>query len=115
MPLMKTSNPALSGKAFQNLPGSGYGGMVDATARMTLGGTVNKTGLLLVLAMATAGWVWHLFLQSRDMADIAPYLTVGALGGFVVAMVTVFKKVAGDGASLRATRRTGAGRSFSDL
>jgi len=94
---MKTSNPALGSKTFQNLPGSGYGGagyggMIDAAARMTLSGTVNKTGLLLVFAMATAAWVWHLFVQSRDMADIAPYLLVGALGGFVVAMVTVFKK-----------------------
>ena len=97
MPLMKTSNPAIGGKTFENLPGSGYGGTgyggtIDAAARMTLSGTVNKTGLLLVLAMATAAWVWHLFVQSRDMADIAPYLLVGALGGFVVAMVTVFKK-----------------------
>jgi uncharacterized YccA/Bax inhibitor family protein len=92
MPLMKTSNPAFSGRTFENVPGSGYGGMIDATARMSLSGTVNKTGILLVCAIATAAWVWHVFVQTRDMADVAPYLTVGALGGFVVAMVTVFKK-----------------------
>ena len=46
MPLMKTSNPALTSKTFQNLPGTGYGGMIDAAARMSAGGTVNKTGLL---------------------------------------------------------------------
>jgi uncharacterized YccA/Bax inhibitor family protein len=97
MPLMKTSNPALGSKTFQNLPGSGYGGTayggtIDAAARMTLGGTVHKTGVLLVCAMATAAWVWHLFLQSRDMSDVAPYLMVGAFGGFIMAMVTVFKK-----------------------
>jgi uncharacterized YccA/Bax inhibitor family protein len=97
MPLMKTSNPALGSKTFQNLPGSGYGGTgyggtIDAAARMTLGGTVNKTGILLVCAFATAAWVWHLFLQSRDMADVSPYLLLGAFGGFIMAMVTVFKK-----------------------
>jgi uncharacterized YccA/Bax inhibitor family protein len=92
MPLIKTSNPAFSGKTFENVPGSGYGGMIDATARMSLSGTVNKTGVLLVCAMATAAWVWHVFVQSHDMTDVAPYLTVGAIGGFIVAMVTVFKK-----------------------
>jgi uncharacterized YccA/Bax inhibitor family protein len=91
MPLMKTSNPALGSKAFQNLPGSGYG-LIDAADRMSLSGTVNKTGILLVCAMASAAWVWHLFIQSRDMNDVGPYLLVGGLGGFVVAMVTVFKK-----------------------
>jgi uncharacterized YccA/Bax inhibitor family protein len=92
MPLMKTSNPAFGGKTFQNLSGTGYGGMIDATSRMSLSGTVNKTGVLLVCAMATAAWVWHVFSQSRDMADVAPYLAVGAIGGFILAMVTVFKK-----------------------
>jgi uncharacterized YccA/Bax inhibitor family protein len=92
MPLMKTSNPALGRNTFQNLPGSGYGGLIDAANRMSLGGTVNKTGILLVCAMATAAWVWHLFVVSHDLTDVAPYLLVGGLGGFIVAMVTVFKK-----------------------
>jgi uncharacterized YccA/Bax inhibitor family protein len=92
MPLIKTSNPALSSKTFQNLPGSQYGGALDLSARMTLSGTVNKTGILLVCAIATAAWTWHLFVQSRDMAEVAPFLLVGAFGGFIVAMVTVFKK-----------------------
>jgi uncharacterized YccA/Bax inhibitor family protein len=89
---MKTSNPALGSKTFQNLPGAGYGGLVDAANRMSVSGTVHKTGILLVCAMATAAWVWHLFMQSRDMADVAPWLMLGAFGGFVMAMVTVFKK-----------------------
>ncbi len=92
MPLMKTSNPALTSKTFQNLPGSGYGGLIDASNRMSLSGTVNKTGILLVCTLATAAWVWHAFMESRDLADVGPWLTLGALGGFVVAMVTVFKK-----------------------
>ncbi len=92
MPLMKTSNPALGENTFRDISGSQYGGAVDATARMTLSGTVNKTGILLICAFATAAWTWSRFVQSRDMADVAPLLLVGALGGFVCAMVTVFKK-----------------------
>lgn len=92
MPLMKTSNPALSDKTFQNLPGSGYGGALDLSERMTLGGTVNKTGVLLVCAAITAAWVWHLFMQSRSLADVSSYLLLGVFGGFIVALVTTFKK-----------------------
>jgi uncharacterized YccA/Bax inhibitor family protein len=92
MALMKTSNPALSNDTFQNLSGAQYGGVIDETTRMTLNGTVNKTGFLLLCAIATACWTWHQFLQSRDLADVTPWMLAGLLGGFIVAMVTIFKK-----------------------
>lgn len=92
MALFKTSNPALGNKTFQDLANARYGGALDLTERMTLSGTVNKTGLLLVLCAATAAWVWRQFVQSYDMADVAPYLMVGVIGGFIVAMITIFKK-----------------------
>jgi uncharacterized YccA/Bax inhibitor family protein len=92
MPLMKTSNPALGENTFRDVSESQYGGSIDVTTRMTLSGTVNKTGILLICAFATAAWTWYRFLASRDMSDVAPLLLVGAVGGFVVAMVTVFKK-----------------------
>jgi uncharacterized YccA/Bax inhibitor family protein len=92
MPLFKTANPALSDKTFRGLSDSQYGGAIDVTSRMTLSGTVNKTGLLLIFAAASAAWTWYRFMASRDMADVAPLLLVGAFGGFICAMVTVFKK-----------------------
>ena len=92
MPLMKTSNPALGDNTFRGLSGSQYGGSIDVTARMTLSGTVNKTGVLLVCAFATAAWTWYRFMVARDIAEVAPLLLVGAFGGFICAMVTVFKK-----------------------
>jgi uncharacterized YccA/Bax inhibitor family protein len=92
MALMKTSNPALSDKTFRELSGAQYGGYSDAAGRMTLNGTVNKTGVLLLCAIATAGWTWHLFLQTRDMSDVAPLMVGGMFGGFICAMVTIFKK-----------------------
>ncbi|MGA2886812.1 MAG: Bax inhibitor-1/YccA family protein [Terracidiphilus sp.] len=92
MALMKTSNPALGEKTFDNLSGVRYGGVIDETTRMTLNGTVNKTGVLLVCALATAYWTWHQFLQSRDFADVAPLMLVGLLGGLIFSMVTIFKK-----------------------
>ncbi len=92
MALMKTSNPALSESTFRDVSGPRYGGFVDEASRMTLSGTVNKTGILLICAMATAAWTWHLFLQSRDAAAVAPLMLGGLVGGFICAMVTVFKK-----------------------
>jgi uncharacterized YccA/Bax inhibitor family protein len=89
---MKTSNPALSDKTFRGISGGGYGSMVDAANRMTLSGTVNKTGILLICALATAAWTWHMFLQSRDMADVYPLMLLGMFGGLVFALITSFKK-----------------------
>jgi uncharacterized YccA/Bax inhibitor family protein len=92
MALIKTSNPALSEKTFSDLSAGQYGGVIDAANRMTLSGTVNKTGLLLVCTIATAAWTWHLFLQSRDMTDVMPLMLVGLIGGLIFSMVTIFKK-----------------------
>jgi len=92
MALFKTSNPALGNNTFNGLSDSQYGGAIDAMSRMTLSGTVNKTGILLVCAIATAGWTWHQFLQTRDIADVAPLIMAGVIGGFICALVTIFKK-----------------------
>jgi uncharacterized YccA/Bax inhibitor family protein len=92
MPLLKTSNPALGENTFRNVPGGPYGRMIDATARMTLSGTVNKTGILLLCALATAAWTWNDFIQSRDISDIAGRLMIGTFGGLIFAFITIFKK-----------------------
>jgi uncharacterized YccA/Bax inhibitor family protein len=92
MALMKTSNPALNGNTFENFPGVRYGGAIDEATRMTLTGTVNKTGLLLLCAIATAAWTWHTFMQTRDFGDVAPLMLVGVFGGLIFALVTSFKK-----------------------
>ena len=93
MPLIKTSNPALGENTFRAAGGGyGYGGAIDASARMTLSGTVHKTGVLLLCALATASWTWYRFLETRDASQVAGLLTLGGIGGFICAMVTIFKK-----------------------
>ena len=92
MPLMKTSNPALGENTFRDVSGGPYGSLVDAANRMTLNGTVNKTGVLLICALATAGWTWHLFMQSRNAGEVAPLMLVGMIGGLIFALITSFKK-----------------------
>jgi uncharacterized YccA/Bax inhibitor family protein len=83
--LIKTSNPALNQKIFQGQ----FSGVQEV---MTLNGTVNKTGVLLLCAVATSVWTWRLFMQSHSLASILPLLWLGTIGGLIVAVVTIFKK-----------------------
>jgi uncharacterized YccA/Bax inhibitor family protein len=95
MALFKTSNPALSDKTFSNLSGTQYGsgsGIIDVAGRMTLSGTVHKTGLLLLCCTASAIYTWHLFLAERNIQAVLPLMVIGLVVGFILAMITVFKK-----------------------
>lgn len=80
---MRTSNPALNEKVFNAIPYYGENAM-------TIGGTVNKTGLLLILAVISGSLTWYKAMQNPTLA--APWMFAGLLGGFIVAMVTIFKK-----------------------
>ena len=81
--LLRTSNPALNEKAFRDQVAIG-----DA---MTLQGTVNKTGLLLLCVVVTAAWTWGLSHSETPEAAL-PWMIGGLIGGFVVALVTIFKR-----------------------
>jgi len=81
--LMRTSNPALNEKAFK--------GQVAYGEAMTLQGTVNKTGLLLLCVVATAAWTWGLSHSPAPEAAL-PWMIGGVFGGFIVALVTIFKQ-----------------------
>lgn len=83
--LIKTSNPALNANIYQGQP-------IALEDAMTLNGTVNKTGILLLCAISTAAFAWHTFMQTRSVAALNPLLLTGALGGFIFALVTIFKK-----------------------
>jgi uncharacterized YccA/Bax inhibitor family protein len=90
MPLFKTSNPALGSKTFQDA--ASHGGAIDVANRMTVNGTVNRTGILLICAFATAAYTWRTFSQTHDPSDVSGLLMLGVFGGFITAMVTIFKK-----------------------
>ncbi len=85
MAWMRSSNPTLNDKSFQGIT-------IDGTARMTLDGTVNKTGILLVCAMATAFLTWRSFLSTGEPGAASGFLVLGLIGGLIFAMVTIFKR-----------------------
>lgn len=80
---MRTSNPALNDRVFRGQP-MAYG------QSMTVQGTVNKTGILLLLAVLTAALTWHMAF-SGNMAGVMPLMWLGLIGGMIAAFVTMFK------------------------
>jgi uncharacterized YccA/Bax inhibitor family protein len=86
---MRTANPALNDATFNAVRPYGATGEV-----MTIQGTVNKSLLLLALVVLTSGWTWNLYFRSAtpDPAAIMPWMLGGAIGGFIVALVTIFKQ-----------------------
>jgi uncharacterized YccA/Bax inhibitor family protein len=79
---MKTSNPAFLGSPYAI---GSYG------PTMTISGTVNKAGVLALCVLLTAAWSWNQAL-TNGYASVGGYTMIGAFGGFIVAMITVFKK-----------------------
>ena len=75
--MMRSGNPALNKKTFENLTNTS-GGV------MTLDGAVNKTAISLLLLMCAAYYTY----SNGDLSLIWP----GFIGGFIVAMITIFKK-----------------------
>jgi uncharacterized YccA/Bax inhibitor family protein len=82
---MRGSNPILNSSTFVN----GVN-VAAATDRMTVQGTINKTGLLVLLAMASATWSWHVAATDPDAAP--GLLLLGLLGGLGAAFATIFAK-----------------------
>ncbi len=89
---MRSGNPALSESTFLDLASGSVVTSPDQV--MTINGTVNKTGILLLLAVLTAAFAWSQAIGADG--QIAPgamiYAIGGAIGGLVMAVVTVFKK-----------------------
>jgi uncharacterized YccA/Bax inhibitor family protein len=80
-----TSNPAFSKDVF-----AGYEQVFGAapSTTMTVQGTVGKTFVLLAILMATGAWAWN---ASAGQTLAIGMLAFAGIGGFIVAMVTMFK------------------------
>jgi uncharacterized YccA/Bax inhibitor family protein len=82
---LATSNPAFSQDLFPGYE-QVYGAPRSTT--MTVHGAINKTFVLLAILLATAAWSWY---AAAGHTLAFGLVTVAAIGGFVVAMITVFK------------------------
>lgn len=86
---MASGNPTLNESVFLD---AGSGQIVTGNGdAMTLAGTVNKTFILLALLVATATGAWFQLDLVNNPGGAMPYILVGAIGGLVLALITVFK------------------------
>ncbi|HXB91756.1 MAG TPA: Bax inhibitor-1/YccA family protein [Puia sp.] len=83
MALFKSGNPALNESIFQK--------QIDVSGQgvMTENGTLNKFFFMSLMVMASAAFTWSAFYQGKD---VMPWMIGGAIGGFIVALVIIFKK-----------------------
>jgi uncharacterized YccA/Bax inhibitor family protein len=80
--MMRTANPALNAKTF-DVAGTG-------TGVMTIQGTVSRTAMLLALLFAATLLTWN----PTAPQDSTGWIMIGAIAGFVVALITIFNKKA---------------------
>ncbi|HKI88327.1 MAG TPA: Bax inhibitor-1/YccA family protein [Draconibacterium sp.] len=90
MNLSKTSNPVFKERVFHR-------DYISASEVMTVNGTVNKTALLLLLAVASAVFTWNKFFEAvstgsqAGISAVMPWVVIGGIGGFITVLVTVFR------------------------
>lgn len=82
---MRSSNPVMTGRIFEKA-----GGITTGSSVMTINGTINKIGLLLLLVIAAAAYTWNMVTVANP-GNAGTLAIVGAIGGFIMALITVFR------------------------
>ena len=80
---MRTANPILNDNTFRGV------GTLSGSDTMTINGTVLKTGVMLALVVCGAVFTWNRAISGDPAMG---WVMGGAIGGFIVAMITAFKK-----------------------
>src|SRR4026207_2530458 len=80
---MRSGNPALHADTFSRAPAA------PGVEQMTIGGTVNKTAMSLVILLIAASYIWN---RGANDPALGMWVLGSVIGGFIAAMVTVFKK-----------------------
>jgi uncharacterized YccA/Bax inhibitor family protein len=81
--MLRSGNPSLNSKVFENLERPKNGSLLRDDV-MTIQGTVDKTGISLALLVFSG---YFAYVPNGLM-----YMIIGGLGGFIVALVTIYKK-----------------------
>ena len=81
----RSTNPGLNQNTFSRVPRVGFG-----EQPMTVAGTVNKSFLMLVVMMVCALWPWSQ-ASAGNLQAAGGLMTLGAIGGFILALIISFK------------------------
>lgn len=85
MRAMRSSNPVMTGKIYEKVAGTGTGSGV-----MSINGTINKIGLMLLMVIGAAAYTWNM-VTGVNPGNAGTLAVIGAIGGFIMALVTVFR------------------------
>lgn len=86
MALFKSGNPTLTQKMFDRSMSL----EADMQGTMSVRGTINKFGFLLVMVIAGAAYNWHLFQEGQNNM-MTTLMMVGIFGGLITAIAISFK------------------------
>jgi uncharacterized YccA/Bax inhibitor family protein len=85
--MIRTSNPVFKETTFSDLPRR-----ARSSLPMTIEEAIHRTLFLLVCVLTAAAWTWSKFIATHDPASVQLYGLISLIGGFPMALVTVFKK-----------------------
>ena len=85
---MRTANPALNSSTFDTF--DGYAN--ERSDAMTLNGTTTKTGMLLILLAASAGFSWVQLRQAGGFQAVLPYFVGGLAASLIAGIALWFKR-----------------------
>jgi len=86
MGVFNTGNPTLTEKIFDK----SLNETSKAFGVMTVRGTLNKFGFLMLMMMGSAMYIWSI-VTPETMGTANTLMLVGLIGGFILAMVMMFK------------------------
>ena len=84
MSIFKSSNPVMQEKTYQGTIMEG----ISTGEEMTLKGTMNKFGVMIMLMIGSTLFAWSQFYKGSDPK---PLMMIGVFGGLALALVMAFK------------------------
>jgi uncharacterized YccA/Bax inhibitor family protein len=85
MSILKSSNPALQEKSYEGTILEG----ISTGEEMTIKGTMNKFGVLMMLMVGSTLFAWSQFYKGGNPM---PFMIIGVFGGLALAIIMAIKK-----------------------
>lgn len=85
MALFQSGNPTLSQKIFDRSVNAA------SSETMTVRGTINKFGFLMIMLLVGAAYTWYLYQDFNKEGTMVTLMWVGLIGGLILSLVISFK------------------------
>ena len=86
MAIFKSGNPTLTQKMFDKTASM----EADMQGTMSVRGTINKFGFLMLMIIAGAAYNWHMYAEGKP-TTVTTLMIAGIIGGLITAIAITFK------------------------